>query len=175
MEQQKKSSESAKKGLDMFSPKRGRGRPVKVIPSAVKGRADNYRGILDHVWASLWPSLSQAQSEEDVLKALKNTWAYEAEFTPSVPLILTLLKDPNFPERRQARINFLADSLASLGLVSPRRSRDICARERAKEKRTHHIIRYEYYVECSCGYQGHSLGHACPKCGAEIPLEIEMM
>lgn len=174
MGQRKKSSGSAKKGLDTFSPKRGRGRPVKVIPSAVKGRADNYRGILDHVWDSLWPSLSQAQSEEDVLKALKTTWTYEAEFTPSVALILTLLKDPKFPKRRQARINFLADSLASLGLVSPRRSRDICAKERAREKRTHHIIRYEYYVECSCGYKGRSLNHECAKCGAPVLLYEEM-
>ncbi len=52
------------------------------------------------------------------------------------------------PLRREAQINFLADSLAGRGLVSPRRSRDICAQERATEKRRHRIIRQEFYVEC---------------------------
>jgi hypothetical protein len=174
MAKRKNSSETAKKGLDMFSPKRPRGRPPIVVPSAIKGRADNYRGILGHVWDSLWPSFSQVQTEEDVLKALRDALQYEAEFRPSVPLILKLLKDPKFPKRKQARINFLADSLGSLGLVSPRRSRDICAEERAREKRTHHIIRYEYYVECSCGYEGRSLNHECAKCGAPIRLYEEM-
>jgi hypothetical protein len=174
MPTRKNSLEVAKKGLDVFSPKRPRGRPPIVVPSAIKGRADNYRGIFGHIWDSLWPSLSQVQTEEDVLKALRDVLQYEAEFRPSVALILKLLKDPKFPKRKQARINFLADSLASLGMVSPRRSRDICAEERAREKRTHHIIRYEYYVECSCGYEGRSLNHECANCGAPILLYEEM-
>src|SRR5437867_6072956 len=70
------------------------------------------------------------------------------------------------------QINFLADSLAGTGIVSPRRSRDICAAERAKEKRTHRIIRFEFYVECSCGYKGPSENHACRKCGATISFPL---
>jgi hypothetical protein len=85
------------------------------------------------------------------------------------PLILEVLKERTFPKRQKARINFLADSLAALGLVSARRSRDICAEDRAQAKRAHHIWRAELYVECSCGYKGHSLNHACPECGAVIP------
>jgi hypothetical protein len=49
-----------------------------------------------------------------------------------------------------------------------RRSRDICQEERTKEKRAHRILRYEFYVECSCGFKGRSQNHACQKCGAEI-------
>lgn len=83
-------------------------------------------------------------------------------------LVLKVVHEPKFPKRREPRINFLADSLAGLGLVAPRRSRDICEEERAKDKRAHHIIRYEFYVECSCGYKGRSRNHACPKCGAGL-------
>ena len=87
-------------------------------------------------------------------------------------LVLRVLRDTKFPKMRAAQGNFLADSLAGLGWISPRRSRDICAEERAKEKRAHHIIRYEVYVECSCGYKGRSWSHACPKCGARIDFGL---
>ena len=85
----------------------------------------------------------------------------------SIP-VLQVLREPKFPKQRAPQSNFLADSLAGLGWISPRRSRDICERERAKGKRAHHIIRYEFYVECSCGYKGRSRKYACPNCGAEI-------
>jgi hypothetical protein len=150
---------------------RGPGRPENVDPLETRGRADNYRGILQNVWSSLWPPLSQAKSEADVVKALESARAYETQFAPWASLILTVLQDPRFPKRDQARINFIADSLGGLGRVSPRRSRDICAEQRAKERRTHCILRYEVYVECSCGYQGHSQNHACPKCRAKIQFE----
>jgi hypothetical protein len=89
---------------------------------------------------------------------------------------------PRFPQLSQfttetiqvARINFLADSLAALGVVVPRRSRDICAAERAKAKREHHVIRYEFYVECSCGYKGPSKDHACRRCGAKIQHFLQL-
>jgi hypothetical protein len=168
MTRDRNGEKTPQKRLDTLLPKRRRGRPQTVVPSAIKGRADNYQGILDHVWNELWPSLSVAQSEEDVVNALKKALEYEAQFTPSVPLILRLLKDPKFPKRRQAQIRFLADSIAGGGTVTARRSRDICAEERAREKRTHHIIRSEFYVECSCGYEGPSLDRACRKCGAAI-------
>ena len=148
--------------------KLGRGRPPKIRASEVAGRAYNYRGILENVWDRLWPLLSEAQTEDEVIAALQNASPYDREFGPWASLIVTVLKDRNFPKRQQARINFLADSLAGSGVVSPRRSRDICAEERAKAKRANHIIRYEFYVECSCGYKGHSQDHACPKCGAQI-------
>lgn len=82
------------------------------------------------------------------------------------------LHDPRFPKRQQARINFLADSLAGLGRVTPRSSRDICARERAKEraKSRHKIIRYEFYVECSCGYKGPARDNARPNAAQKFLL-----
>jgi hypothetical protein len=162
--------------LDTTSSKRGRGRPAKVVPSAIHGRAENYRGILASVWDRLSPPLLKAQNEEDVVKAFQEGHPYEREFIQAglAPVFVQVLRDKNFPKRRQTQINFLADSLASLGLVSPRRSRDICAEQRLIAKRAHHIIRYEFYVECSCGYSGHSEDHACPKCNARVPFETDL-
>ena len=54
--------------LDTFS-KRPRGRPRKVSPSEIRGRAYNYRRMLDQVWDRLWSLLAQAQTEEDVIRA----------------------------------------------------------------------------------------------------------
>ena len=98
-------------------------------------------------------------------------WRNEFGRIPSV--ILRSLRDPKFPKkRRQQQINFLADSMAAWGTLSPRRSRDVCEQERRKENQErmgHHIIRREFYVECSCGYQGPAINNACRSCGAKIP------
>lgn len=155
--------------VDTASPKRGRGRPRNVIPSAIWGRAENYRGILGRVWDDLSPLLLRTENEDDVVKAIQTAMPSENEFTPLASLMLTVIRGSDFPKTSRGRINFLADSVAGLGLVAPRRSRDICVAERAKRKRAHHIIRYEFYVECSCGYEGPSRDHACRNCGAAIP------
>jgi hypothetical protein len=176
MAKPKNAQEKAKNTLDTVSQKGRRGPKPKVDASAVRGRADNYRGILNNVWDQLWPPLSKAQTEDDVIRAFQEGYPGESEFMPyRTPLILKVLKERTFPKRRKAHINFLADSLAGLGLVSPRRSRDICAEDRARAKSAHHIIRYEFYVECSCGYTGFSRDHACPTCGAGIPLELDLI
>jgi len=177
MAKPKNPQKSAKNPLDMVSAKRGRGRPFKVVRSAVVGRADNYRGILPMIWEELEAPLLYAQTEDDVVKAFQIAHAGGHEFPSLSPVILKSIKDPKFPMRRKARINFLADSIAGVGLVTLRRSRDICAEERAAKEeaqRAPYIIRYEYYVECSCGYKGHSENHACPKCGAEILFPVNL-
>lgn len=174
MPRHRKSSEKApqrdEKALDTFSKKTGRGRPPMVRPKEIVGRADNNRWILDQVWEGLWPLLSRANSEDEVTKAFQEgAGPYTNQFVPAFSaLILDVLREKTFPKRRKPQTNFLADSLAAVGIVRPRRSRDICAAERTKEQREHHILRYEYYVECSCGYKGPSKEHACRKCGAKI-------
>jgi len=163
--------------LDAFS-KRSRGRPRKVRPPEIRGRADNYRRMLDHVWGQLWLLLAQAQTEEDVIRAFdEGASPYTQQFIPALAgLILEVIRERRFPERRKPRINFLGDSLAARGMVRPRRSRDICANERAKQdnKSPHKIIRKEFYVECECGYKGPARNDACKKCGAEIPLSLNI-
>ena len=157
---------------------RGRGRPSKIRASEVFGRAEHWRGVLAEVWDRLWPLLSNAQNEEEVTRAFQNgANPYDSYFVPGLSgLTLRVLHEPTLPKRRVPLQNFLADSLAGVGVVTPRRSRDICSQERENRKAAHHILRYEFYVECSCGYKGRSINHACPKCGAEIlfPLSVSV-
>jgi hypothetical protein len=156
-----------KKGLDSNS-RKPRGPHRKIAPTTVLGRAENYRTILEQVWDSLWPSLSAAQNAEDVTSALENARPYQREFAPWAAVIFGVLNEKRFPRRKRARINFVADSIAGIPNVSPRRSRDICVEERARKGCAHQIVRYEFYIVCSCGHKGHSFNHACPKCGANI-------
>jgi hypothetical protein len=173
MAKQKSAQKKAGNTLDTVSQKGRRGPKPKVDASVVRGRADNFRGLLDNVWDRLWPQLSQAQTADDVIRAFREQYPGEHEFMPDLAsLVLKVLKERTFPKRRIPQINFMADSLAGLGRVTGRRSRDICADDRAKAKRAHHILRCEYYVVCSCGYKGPSLNRTCRKCGAEIPFEF---
>jgi hypothetical protein len=163
----------AKKSLDSDSPKRRGPRP-QILPTTVLGRANNNRWMLQQVWDALWPSLSSAKDPEDIVKALENARPYDREFAPWAAAILGILKEKRFPKRRKARMNFIADSIAGIPSVSPRRSRDICVEERARRKRAQHIIRFEFYIECSCGRKGRSIDHACPRCGAKIEFPVHM-
>jgi hypothetical protein len=153
-----------------------RGRPPTIRASEVCGRAENFRGILNQVWDRLWPLLSNAETEEDVTKAFQEgARPYDQNFVPSLsPLLLKVLKEPTLPKRPKAIQRFIADSVAGVGVVTGRRSRDICAHERVTSKRAHHIIRYEFYIECSCGYEGNSKEHACPRCGTKIVFPVTL-
>jgi hypothetical protein len=177
MAKRKRPRKTAKKTLDRFSVKRGRGRPLKVVPTAVAGRALNYRDSLPRIWNELEGPLLAAKGPEDVVKAFEVALPGSNEFLPLAPLIFKVINDRQFPKTRKPRIKFLAESIAGLGLVTPRRSRDICAEERAAKEeaeKSPYIMRYEYYVECSCGYRGHSENHACRKCGAKIVFPVDL-
>src|SRR5438105_3524064 len=154
--------------------KKGRGRPATIRASEVYGRAENFRDILKQVWDRFWPLLSKARSEEEVTKAFQDgARPYDQNFVPGLSqLLLNVLKEPTLPKRPESMQRFLADSLAGVGVVTARRSRDICAEERAARKHAHHILRFEYYVECSCGYKGPSSNHACANCGAKIVFPL---
>jgi len=170
----KRRPKESKFPLDSVSKKPRRGRPPKIVrPSEIRGRADNNRYILGQVWDRLWPLLSTAQREGDVQKALQDgANPYDRNFIGFESLILRILRDPKFPKRPTARVNFMADSLAGLDQITPRYSRDVCERDRANAKREHHIIKYEFWIECSCRFKGRSRNHACPKCGAAIELGL---
>jgi hypothetical protein len=124
--------------------------------------------------------LLAAQNEEQVIAAFeKHGHLYMSQFMPwAPPGVLTVLRDPKFPKTAKAQPGFLADSLGGWPTVTLRTSRDICNRERSRQrsrqlrKSPHHIIRKEYYVECSCGYKGPALDNACRKCGAEIGFSL---
>ena len=171
MAKRKKPARQPQEPLDTFSKKRGRGRPG-VRRSEIAGRGYHYRLLFGQIWDWAGDKLVQAKTEEDVIKALEPGESYKRTLLCVASLIPKVVADPKFPKRRQAQINFLADSLAGLGAVSPRRSRDICEQERAKQRKKtrYRIIRREYYIECTCGYKGPAQDDACRKCGAEIPF-----
>lgn len=108
-----------------------------------------------------------AQTAEEVTQAFTDAASpYPEYFVPNLaPLILKVLRDPKFPKTPEAQANFLADSLAGRGLVSARRSRDICSAERTKP--INYIIQQDYYIQCTCAYKGPALYGKCPKCGTD--------
>lgn len=122
--------------------------------------------------------LVTANREDGIIRALDSVPDHiRNEFKPLAPLIFRVLKEKRHPKRLRSRLDYLADSIAARGDVSPRRSRDICAKARAVEraKSPYKIVRHEYYVGCSCGYKGPARDNACRKCGAQINLLPEMM
>ena len=179
MAKRQKPVPKAKKTLDAFRQKRGRGRPYHVLHSEVIGRAGNYRDIFRRIWSGLRGPLIAANQPGEVIEAFeKHAQGYAREFIPRLAEdILKVIHDPKFPKRPSPQINFLADSIAGRPNVEPRTSRDICLKERTKEraKSPHKIIRKEFYVECSCGYKGPALNDACRKCGAEIPISLDTL
>jgi hypothetical protein len=171
MAQRKNSQESPGKKSEIKPGKRGRPTPLRY--GEIYGRAQNFAIGLGQVWEQLWPPLSVATTEKDVEQALlARANPYAQGLLPLAGLMLQVLREPTFPKRPKSQVRFLADSLAALSEASPRRSRDICMQERVQAKRAHHIIRFEYYVECSCGYEGPSKDRACRNCGATIPPHL---
>ena len=153
------------KSSDQPAKKRARGRPRQIDPGTVVGSADHYRIVLAQFWSKLGLRLLASQSPEEVAKAVREeAVGISASLDPHSELILTIVNDPKFPRARStSQIHFLADSLGGQGFVTPRRSREICAKERSKKR--HFIVRREYYIECSCGYRGTALDGACRDCG----------
>jgi hypothetical protein len=179
----KKRFKEAKKTLDAFSssgtnPKKSnRGRKRELPWETVTGRASNYDFQLRDVWQRLEIPLLAAKTEEEVTEAF-NRFAqpYAGDFVPRLSSdILSLLNDPDFPQRALPRTKFLARSLGGRSTLSFRRSRDICEEADREEKRKspHRILRREFFIVCSCGHNGPALDNDCPRCGAQPQLSLD--
>jgi hypothetical protein len=157
--------------LDTFSEKARRGRPG--VPSEeIAGRAINMRYQFESQWEKIGEALLTATTPQAVNSLLTGTYL-ERDLVPHMArTVLDVMNDPKFPKRTKAQINFLADSLAALGSVSPRRSRDICTAERARKKKQNRIIRQDFYIECTCGYEGPAKHSKCPGCETAVAREI---
>jgi hypothetical protein len=173
MPKRKSSDLNPEKPIDTFSEEsRKRGRPRIARYPEVWGRAGNYRFSLFQVWPKLCAPLLRSQRGEDVIEAFENhAQPYAQEFVPRLASdISELIKQAGFPQRANAQINYIAESVAGRPTVSLRTSRDICGKMRAEEgaKSSYKIIRKEFYVVCECGYKGPAEYDACRKCGAQI-------
>ena len=164
MEGKRKKHKIKKRRSPLPAGKRRRGRPG-VDPSQVLQTADQLSVMLPAFWPKLAQPLLAAHSPGDVTRAFEVLGLVSTSFVPHwSELILKITHDRRFPRvRAKAQIAFLADSLGAQGAVTPRRSREICAEERTKE--SHFIVRRDYYIECTCGYEGPALKGACPDCG----------
>jgi len=105
MPKRKKIAKKLTNPLDRFSQKRGRGRPPRLRPTEIRGRADNYRSILGQVWGRLWPRLSQARTDQEVIDSfLEGASPYAQEFVPALAnLISRVLHERKFPNDRTRR------------------------------------------------------------------------
>jgi hypothetical protein len=172
----RKSSAQLAKGLKgsksiLTRSQKKRGPKEKIPPSEVTGRAYDLKLTFEIARDQLdWTKVTSVQTLEELEAAFGTMLeGYRRKFFYKPELTLKCLKDPKFPKRdREAQEQFIADSLAGDGRVSLRRSRDICQRERSKQKRRGKILRREFYIECSCGFRGPAFHDACPDCGAEV-------
>ena len=160
---------------DKSAEKNSPGRPRKIDPHIVVGTADVFRSQFTQAWPTLGKQLLAASSPVElweVVKSGRGIISQMGDFLFS-ERIFEMIHDSKFPKVRTKRqIHFLADSLGGCGLVKPRRSREICAEERAKEQ--HVIVRRDFYIECTCGYAGPALNGACRKCGTlELSDELK--
>ena len=164
MERKRNKHKIKKKRSHPSSGKRRRGRPG-VDRSQVLQTANQLSVMLPGFWPRLVQPLLAAQSPGDVTRAFEALGMVSTSFVPHwSELILKIIQDRRFPRvRGKAQRAFLADSLGAQGAVTPRRSREICAEERTKK--SHFIVRRDFYISCTCGYKGPALKGACPDCG----------
>ncbi len=149
---------------------KGPGRKPRVVPFNVAAQAKRLAFYLRECKEEIdWDRLLSAKTEEDVRSAFQRVTMESLLLLARPDLVLGWLREGRFPKHRRVfLIRHLADSLAGEGLVSFRRSRDLAARERRKERKRGRIIRVEFYVECTCGFKGMSRDHACRRCGAPV-------
>jgi hypothetical protein len=158
----------------MATNKRGPGRERKIDPHIVVTTADTFRSQFAHAWPILGKQLLAAKSAPDLWEVVRSGRGIISPMDDFIfsERIFQIINSPKFPKvRTKSQIHFLADSLGGCGLVTPRRAREICAEERAKEQ--HVIVRRDFYIECTCGYAGPALNGACQECGT-VTLSDEL-
>ena len=153
---------SAKENLE----KRALGRPRKADPRLVLGSADTLRIQLEYAWPSVGEQFLSAKTPQEILGVLTKDGGRigglkDLDFATR---IFEVVRDRLFPRvRAKSQIHFLADSLGAGGVVTPRRSREICAKARTKVQ--HVIVRREFFIQCTCSYEGPARNGGCPWCG----------
>jgi hypothetical protein len=122
--------------------------------------------------------LLKSESTEEVERATAKMRENGLDLPP-FDFVLECVKDlrqnqakTGHPKKRDAVINFLADSMASWGQsppgkqkpIAPRTSRDFVGKERTKSRKVGRQEKIELHIRCACGYTGFTETGACPQC-----------
>jgi hypothetical protein len=99
MTKAQKGKKMRKKALDTFSSKRPVGRPG-IRASEVFGRASNFRFSLGQVWDRLRKPLLKCRTEPEITAVFEQCASpYSNYYVPASKLILSVIRDPDFPKR----------------------------------------------------------------------------
>lgn len=139
----------------------------------IHGRGEHmlqvFRLIKDHLD---WSLLANAETTEDIRRAFTpGAMVYRQTIGVSNEFLLSIVHERSFPKTQRGRIEFLGRSCANWGTTSPRTSRDLFEKAKRLEKTPPPkgtILRQEYYIVCSCSYEGPAFHGACPRCSAVI-------
>lgn len=167
---------TANRALTAFEQTRGRKR--RIHPENVVRAANDLLKILGVCRDQIdWGKLEIAKTEEQAASAFERVPSPDRErLNLWLAAIPEWAQEGKFPKSNLDRkMRHLADSVAAEGFLTPRRSRDVCLEERKRQAQLGMILRREFYIECSCGYQGPAKGGGCRQCGTNrLSPEIEL-
>lgn len=169
-----------------ITPEPARSNPTSD-PEAVRMIAERYSEFIQvnpedegkRLWDRMREPFLKARTEEEVINAIEQYGTpYSQQLAPYAGLIQKVIHERKFPKSTDAQVNFLADSIAALERVTPRRSRNICEAERKKASKLSDQI--EISIKCACGYEGFTEQGICPQCEANpmpltLPFAIERL
>ena len=172
---------TANRALTAFKETRGRKRRIHA-ENVVRAANDLFR-ILEFCKDQIdWDKLEIAKTEEEAATAFERVPSpYRERLNLWLAAIPEWALEGKFPKTNLDRkMRHLADSVAAEGFLTPRRCRDVCLEERKRQAQLGMILRREFYIECSCGYQGPAKGGGCRQCGTKsfspkIELEYPLL
>jgi hypothetical protein len=155
-----------------------RGRKRRIHPENVVRAANDLFNLLEFCKDQIdWGELETAKTEEEAASAFERVPSpYKERLNLWLTAIPEWALEGKFPKTNlERKMHHLADSVAAGGFLSPRRCRDVCLEERKRQAQLGMILRREFYIECSCGYQGPAKGGGCRQCGTKrLSPEIEL-
>jgi hypothetical protein len=155
-----------------------RGRKRRIHAENVVRAANDLLNILETCRDQIdWSMLEIAKTEEAAALAFERVAPpYRERLNLWLAAIPEWALEGKFPKKNfERKMRHLADSIAAEGFLTPRRCRDVCLEERKRQAQLGMILRREFYIECSCGYQGPAKGGGCLQCGTKrLSPEIEL-
>ena len=163
---------------DLTASEETRGRKRRIHPEYVVRAANYLFKLLEFCKDQIdWGKLELAKTEKEAATAIERVPPpYRERLNFWLAAIPEWAQEGKFPKTNlERKMRHLADSVAAEGFLTPRRCRDVCLEERKRQAQLGMILRREFYIECSCGYQGPAKGGGCRQCGTKrLSPEIEL-